>query len=49
MEIASIEIKACSSLCDVIVIERDNTHALIQIKSSGAIKVVELDRLIIKQ
>jgi hypothetical protein len=48
IEIASIEIKECSSLCDVIVYERDSTHALIEIKCSFAIKVVELDKLIIK-
>lgn len=46
LEIMSIEIKACSSLCDIIVIERDNTHALIEIKSSGAVIVVEQERLI---
>lgn len=49
MEIAQINIKACAGLNDVIVFERDKTHALIQIKASGLVTVIELSELIIKK
>lgn len=49
MQIYSINIKACADLNDVIVFDRDKTHALIQVKAGGTVAVIELNKLIRKR